>query len=354
MLLMIDRFEFSFVISTMDNILTRFLQRFEGNRGIPSLFNRLRNTICNTAKVLPAAAPQRAFGLRGMITPYLLLGFMPGVSVFTTAFLQAEEIAPQMNPATAVIEIKKTDKDESDFRFGLRGISTLETNAYALGSRDNETTTTLAVEPSVGVDVYNLKARLAASKLNKAEEKFEWAEDLQLSLSRKAFQLARDWKFTPSATLILPLTEQSKKYSLMSEGVSGGAAFDWSLDRYVKGLNMRGTLSASHYRFETPVAFNGISNEKWRLRTRFIASYEIVETLSVEMLFGKIWAWSVKGTGFDKFEMDESINWSPAEWGTLALGHSRSGSVSRSDGNSNLALFDTRDSTFYLSLELSI
>lgn len=222
------------------------------------------------------------------------------------------------------------------------------------GGRDHQATGTMDASPAVDYDVYTLKTRLAAAKVLKKYEEWKWAEDLQISLSRKPWDIHRDLKIAPSLILILPITERSKKFTLLNEGFGGAVAVGWDLGGWVKGLSLTAKQGATYYGYEIPVAFDGKSNEQWRLSSRLVAGYEISKKFSVEILFGRLWAWSVLGTRFDRFEMDESLSFDPTANMGLSIGHNRGGNVLRSDGNNNLALGDARDSNFYFSLNLTI
>jgi hypothetical protein len=287
----------------------------------------------------------RMEGLRA-VSLFLLLGLLPAVLNVNAA--QADDVI-----VTGVLEEGVSKETRGVLRLGAKAQLGLESNAYVWGSRDHVATSTASAEPSLGYDSYTLSVRLAASKILKETEDYKLAEDFQVALSRKAWELSRNLKLTPSVSVILPITEYSKKYSLMEEGIGGKLSLAWDLGRSVRGLTLTSSVKGTHYDYEIPVAFDGKSNEAWRVNSRLVADWEFVRTLTLEVLFGRTWAWTVKNNQLDKFEMDQSINWSPVAMATIAVGHNRGGDVLRSDGNSNLALYDNRDSSFYTSLELS-
>lgn len=286
-------------------------------------------------------------GLRAGVS-FLLFGTLSVALNIPAAF------AENLENVTGVITQEEVRDQRGVLRLKAKASLGLESNAYVWGSRDHVTTSTASGEPSLGYDSYTMTARLAASRIMKETEEWKWAEDFQVGASRKGWELGRKFTLAPTATLILPLTDYSRKYSLLDYGVSGRLTLKWDLNRNIRGLTLATANRVTRFEYATPVAFDGQSNEAWRVNTRLIADWEFVRTLSLGVLFGRTWAWSVKNNSFDRFEMEQTLSWQPIEAASLTIGHSRGGDVLRSDGNSNLALYDNRDSTFYLELGLAI
>ncbi len=312
----------------------------------------LLNFVTSTWSISEQWTKGGVFGLR-VTTLFLLLGSMP--AVLNVNSLNADEIekGESAGGLNGVVVEGVSQETRGDLRLGARAILGVETNAYVWGSRDHVATSTASAEPSLRFDSYTLTGRLAASKGIKETDEYKWEEDFQVGLSRKAWKLSRRFDLTPAISGILPITQYSRKYSLLEYGVGGKMSLAWDLDHSVRGLKLTSSVKGTHYEYEIPVAFDGTSNESWRLNTRLIADWEFVKTLSLSLLFGRTWAWTVNGNNLDRFEMDQSITWAPFEVASLAIGHSRGGNVLRSDGNSNLSLYDSRDSSFYMSLELN-
>jgi len=253
----------------------------------------------------------------------------------------------------SLFEGAKTQR--ADLSFGASVSLGLESNAYVWGSRDHVTTSTAAGGVSLGIDSITFTTRLAASRMNKEYEEWEWAEDLQMGLSHKPWKMTRTLDLGVGINVILPMTDYSRKYSLLEQGAGARASLIWNLNRTVRGLKVTPAVRVTNYQYATPVAFDKRSNEEWRLNTRLTADYEIVKTLSLSALFGRTWAWTVNGNPLDRFETEQSITWQPYELTSLTLGHSRGGNALRSDGTNNVALYDEGDaSTFYLELGLEI
>ena len=282
---------------------------------------------------------------------FLLLGLVPAAHNVNADEVQDSGGIVHMEGAS----LEGTKLYKGDVRLGANVNLGLESNAYVWGTRDHVSTSTASGSISLGVDSYTFTPRVAASRANKEYEEWEWAEDLQMGLSRKPFRLNRDLDLGLGMTVILPITEYSRKYSLLEAGVGLGPSLIWKLDRTLKGLKLTTRVRGTHYQYATPVAFDGKSNEAWRLNTRMIVDYQFAKTLSMSALFGRTWAWTVNGNGLDRFETDQSITWQPYEQVGLTLGHSRGGNVLRSDGNSNVALYNEGEgSSFYVELGIEI
>ncbi|MEZ4814272.1 MAG: hypothetical protein R3A80_03580 [Bdellovibrionota bacterium] len=242
-----------------------------------------------------------------------------------------------------------------DLKLGASVSLGMESNAYAWGSRDHVTTSTASGDVSLGIDDFTFTARLAASRDNKQYEEWEWAEDFQMGLSHKPWRLSRSLKFGTGVNVILPITEYSRKYSLLDQGVGARASLIWDLNRTIRGLKITPSVRGTNYQYATPVAFDQRSNEAWRLNTRLVADYDLTKTISLSALFGRTWAWTVKGAPRDRFETGQSISWQALEVASLTLGHSKGGDVLKGNGNSNVALYDEGEgSTFYLEVALEI
>lgn len=246
-------------------------------------------------------------------------------------------------------------KRREDIELGADVSLGLESNAYSWGSRDHETASTASGGIKIGVDSFTFTSRVAASKINKEYEEWKWAEDFQMGLSRKPWRLSRDFEFGTGVTVTLPITEYSRKYSLLEAGAGLRGSLIWSLNRTLKGLKLTTSVRGTNFQYATPVAFDGRSNEEWRLNTRLVADYQFAEAFSLSALFGRTWAWTVNGAPLDRFETEQSITWQIVEYTSLSLGHSRGGNVLRSDGNSNVALYDEGEgSTFFIELGFEI
>lgn len=286
---------------------------------------------------------------------FLLLGL-----VIAAPNVNADVLEQDTQDSGGIAQVEGTSFEgtklyKGDIRLGANVNLGLESNAYVWGSRDHVSTSTASGSISLGVDSYTFTPRVAASKANEEYEEWEWAEDLQMGLSRKPWRLNRDFDLGAGATVILPITEYSRKYSLLEAGFGLGPTLIWKLDRAVKGLKLSTRVRGTHYQYATPVAFDGKSNEAWRLNTRVIVDYQFAKTLSLNALFGRTWAWTVNGNGLDRFETEQSITWQPYELVGLSVGHSRGGNVLRSDGNSNVALYNEGEgSSFYVELGIEI
>lgn len=242
-----------------------------------------------------------------------------------------------------------------DIKLGANVSMGLESNAYSWGTRDHVSTSTASGGTTLGIDSFTFTTRVAASKINKEYEEWEWAEDFQMGLSRKPWRINRNFDFGTGVTVTLPITEYSRKYSLLEAGVGLRGSLIWNLNRSVKGLKLTTSVRGANFQYATPVAFDGRSNEEWRLNTRLVTDYQFLETLSLSVLLGRTWAWTVNGAPLDRFETEQSITWQPVELASLSLGHSRGGNVLRSDGNSNVALYNEGEgSTFFIEVGLDI
>lgn len=273
---------------------------------------------------------------------FLLLGL-------TTAALNvnAQEIE-----GTSLEGVKKR---RGDIKLGANVSMGLESNAYSWGTRDHVSTSTASGGTTLGIDAYTFTTRVAASKINKEYEEWEWAEDFQMGLSRKPWRINRDLDLGTGVTVTLPITEYSRKYSLLEAGVGLRGSLIWNLNRSIKGLKLTTSVRGTNFQYATPVAFDGRSNEEWRINTRLVTDYQFAETLSLSVLLGRTWAWTVNGAPLDRFETQQSITWQPVELASLSLGHSRGGNMLRSDGNSNVALYNEGEgSTFFIELGLEI
>lgn len=209
--------------------------------------------------------------------------------------------------------------------------------------------------PSVRVsEHYSLSGLFILDKELTGEEKLS-LRNAQLTARRTSISLSEELKFSPAATLILPLNEDARDRESLVLGIKLAPRLLFDLDAWglspVSG-HFQTSVTRNLHQFKTSTT--GASNREWSWSNWLKFDFAIWRqlTLSTSAIYSYLWTYEGNQTG--QFELSEEIAWDFSNWLSVAVGHSNSGNAVKANGlNSNIDVFDAENSIVYGSLSFT-
>jgi hypothetical protein len=151
-----------------------------------------------------------------------------------------------------------------------------------------------------------------------------------------------------TGSIRLPLSKASHTTAGLITGFTATPTFIIKVSDFVPGLGLFYTPSLTYNVHEYKIASTGESNTQFITNNNITLGYSFLEKfyLQISNSYGRTWSYA--GNTNDSFSFDQSVLWSAGSGFTLLAGHNIGGSALAVNGqDSNLQLFNSRESTFY-------
>jgi hypothetical protein len=161
--------------------------------------------------------------------------------------------------------------------------------------------------------------------------------------------------WVPSATLIIPISEQSREVEQLHTATIAGVGFALLADAGSSwsglGSELKLTLGKNFHQFETDkngVILNNISSNQ------SLGLFYSINGWSFSLGYAHRIRWPYAGEAKQSFELSQDVTYSSRSKWSVSLGHTNSGASLKPNGqDSNVALIDEEGSAIYLGFALS-
>ncbi len=265
---------------------------------------------------------------------YLILFLTLSISILC----QAQTVTSNINSKNAEAKKKKWN-NRLDVNF--------TTNSQVVGSDDKTYNSQIWYFLSYKINE-NYTARLWLDIAKDLSESYEEKlNNTRLSLMHKGYQISERLKFIPSASLVLPTSEMSKRNEEMNLGIELNPAFAFKVNDKLS-LSYLPRLAKNFHEYKVSRTNN--INTEYKLLQFLSANYSLTDSIytSASLIYAN--TWSYYGTRRDPsyvtfWELGYSIN----KQMTVAMGTLTGGSIfDRQKGpDENIKIYDEHATNFY-------
>ena len=177
--------------------------------------------------------------------------------------------------------------------------------------------------------------------------------DSRVTLSHKAFTLSERLRFTPSGTVVLPTSEESKRNQELNFGIELNPSFTFLMNDFVYFAYIPRVGKNFH---EYTTSRTDEVNVEYRLVQIAVANYSFIDRWYAEYSFVHSQSWAYTGTRRNPSYMSSiELGHNFSKQLVLAAGLVQGGSlIDRANGpNQTVQLFDENETTYYGKFALS-
>lgn len=246
-----------------------------------------------------------------------------------------------------------TTKASSNWSLNLS--NSFNSSLHSSSDEDHAFDTDIAIQP-----VYSLSngailtAYISGNKDLKGERLFSW-NDVVLGISKTMVKQG-DFSMSGKISSYIPLSESSKDDRKLQTGFAIGPSFSYGFaDQGMENLSMlySPSIRLNFYEFET--SLKGRSNTQYSLRNTLGFSYSMTESLDFSLTGRYARNFTYNGNQKDSYELSQELGMTLTPETSLAIGHITGGSPLAPNGeNTDIDIFDSRESTIYISFGLSL
>ena len=183
--------------------------------------------------------------------------------------------------------------------------------------------------------------------------------DPSVSLSRKAWELGKYIKMGPSATIVLPMSEDTKNDVNLKFAASGKVTT--SLNTANMGLDafsLSYGLQYTRYFTDYSTKLGGDPVTQQRIRQDIHVGYQIIDPLSLDLFFRHDSKYSVEGVVRGGFIMQQTLEYAINDSLAVSVSHTNAGATIRKDDQENyqnaIQFDDVKNTTYSVGMSLSI
>ena len=183
--------------------------------------------------------------------------------------------------------------------------------------------------------------------------------DPSVSLSRKAWELGKYIKMGPSATIVLPMSEDTKNDVNLKFAASGKVTT--SLNTANMGLDafsLSYGLQYTRYFTDYSTKLGGDPVTQQRIRQDIHVGYQIIDPLSLDLFFRHDSKYSVEGVVRGGFIMQQTLEYAINDSLAVSVSHANAGATIRKDDQENyqnaIQFDDVKNTTYSVGMSLSI
>lgn len=183
--------------------------------------------------------------------------------------------------------------------------------------------------------------------------------DPSVSLSRKAWEIGKYVKLSPSTTVGLPLTTKTKsdvnlKYALSGKLTASLNTANMGMDAFSLSYGVQ--LSRYFTDYSTKLSGDPVTQQ--RIRQEIHVGYQIIEPLSFDFFFRHDSKFSAEGVVRGGFVMQQTLEYAINDSLSVNVAHTNQGATLKKDAQENYQnaiQFDDRESSTYsIGMSLSI
>jgi hypothetical protein len=279
-------------------------------------------------------------------------------STTTTTATTASATSTAAPAATSTAAAPKTEEaPKVGYKISYEASYSLQAQTQPDGSRSQSLAHSFSPGLTYGLYSASLALEYSQDLLDSGNPDSNQWSDPVLALGRKSIPLGEYFKFGPSATLTLPMTDNSKNNVGTKYNIAAAASL--SLNTKAVGLDnwsLSYQLAASKIftDFDTN-AKTGNPNPSHRFRNRFSLGYNFTESLSFFNMFDFNSNYNVNGTVTNSFFSLQSLGYSITDNISASLSHTNGGAYLKSGSyENNLKVYDSESSTYNVGLEVAL
>lgn len=270
----------------------------------------------------------------------------------TTTATTATAAAPAA--ATSTAAPKKEEAPKVGYGLYMETNYTLQAVTQKDGSRSQGQD--FSVSPSISYNGYNANVFVTYAQDLVDSKNSPGFFDPAFSLSRKGWKLSELLTLSPSGSLILPMSDNSKNNVGLMYNVGG--ALSLSLNSKYMGLDSwKFSMSLGYNRNFTNFDTNagGTPNTAHRIRQRYNVGYSFTDSLSLSTRFQFDSNYSTQNVVRNSFMHYQSLGYDINENVGVSFTHTNSGSLLKPETyESNLKFFDDASSEYSVGISLSL
>ena len=175
--------------------------------------------------------------------------------------------------------------------------------------------------------------------------------DSLLTWSKSLGALTDNVSFAGKAAVTLPLSEVSYKTAGLLTAFRVIPVVAVNMNQWVPGMSLvyQPAFIVNFHKYQT--ATSGSSNNQYSFSQRLTVYVSIVKSVSLTLDHTYVRSWTYLGSVSDFFSLDQSLGAKISERLSLFVGHSIGGGALAANGQeSNIRIFDTKDSNYYLGM----
>jgi len=256
--------------------------------------------------------------------------------------------------ATSTTEVKKEEAPSVKYSLGLGTYYTLGAEAQPDGTRKEAIGYTFS--PGLSYGIYRASVFTLYEQNLKDTTKTGYWIDPAFSFSRSSIELNKYFKFGPSLSLTLPMTDSSKNNTelLYSLGATGTIYLqnkplgidNWNISYYL-GYQRNFT------KYATSNAGDPVTMQ--RIRQRFNVGYKFTDSLSLGTRFQFDSKYSSEGVVRNDFLHYQTFTYAINDTVSVSLGHTNSGALlNGTNYDNNLKFYDETASEYSAGLDISL
>lgn len=277
-------------------------------------------------------------------------------TVATTAPATTATTAPAAAPAAATSTTAAPKKEEApSVKFGVSYEAGYSMQAQVQPDGTRSQSLSHGLTPSMSYGEYRSSVSLSYEQDMNDSASNGFADPV-FALSKKAWTLSKYLKLAPSGTLVLPMTDASKNKTGLMYNIGGALGLslntkELGMEKFSAGYQVAVSKNFTNYDTNS----SGNPQTSHRLRNRLTAGYSITDSISFFNMFDFNSSYSVNGVVTNSFFSLQSFSYGINDNVSASLSHSNGGAYLKSGTyENNLKFFDAENSTYALSLEVSL
>ncbi len=181
----------------------------------------------------------------------------------------------------------------------------------------------------------------------------ESLNDTSLTVTKSPIKITKKLSYIPSLSAIVPTSERSKRNQEMIIGLESSNTLSYQLTDTL-GFGYSPVIGRYFHEYET-TRTNQVNTE-YKLSQTISSGYDVTDSMSIAISMTYADKWSYKGTRrTPSYATMTAFSYTASENTTLAVGTIQGGALVNNEKgpNSNIELYDQRNTTFYGNLTLS-
>ena len=276
---------------------------------------------------------------------YIAALLLAGLMALMPTAVHAQQIDPVTGQVINNNAVKKSY---------LLSLSTFfNTNLYDFQNKDDKAfanSSTVAVTYTLKSG-YRIASSIGVAKDLTGERKL-LARDSSVRLIKSFGKLNEYFYLAGSAALTLPFSKASHKTAGLITRLRIAPTLIINIKDFIPAGNLFYSPSISSSLHEFKTLSNGESNSQHSIGHSLAFGYSFLNAFYVQISGAYARRWTYEGRSNDAFSFDQSHNYTIGQGFTAVTGHSIGGNALASNGqNSDVQIFDSRESSFYMGLD---
>lgn len=272
-------------------------------------------------------------------------------TTITTPTAPTAPVAPAA--ATSTVAPKKEEAPKASFGIAYEAGYSMQAQTQPNGTRSQSISH--GFTPSMSYGLYSARVNFSYEQdLNDSAS--NGFGDPAFTFGRKGWELGKYLKLGPSASLVLPMTDESKNNVGLMYNIGG--ALSLSLNTKAIGmdsLSLSYQLAANKNFTNYDTKADGSINNSHKLRNRLSLGYQITDAVSFFNMFDFNSSYSVNGVVTNSYFSLQSFGYSVNDNVSLSLSHALGGSYLKAGTyENNLKFFDSKASNYSFGVEISL